>query len=471
MDRGYTGVAVDRDGVMKAPSSRDKVMTMVNPATMNALSRTLLLLRDHVGPSADDASLMRALTGVTIVVAGDRANLRVASAQHALVTAALLSARSGGQLFIDVPDVPLLGLQAPLTGDHLEAALLETLADVLPGGAAAGGHPKAPADLAIVLGESRWRGRARRVLRVNGDAWAGAITDGGTGSRWKEWSSPFGALAAAGLAAGEAFKSAVASLESYATEPRAFRELFAPSTGAEVRLAPAGAMDAVADLGRFDCVSGGAIIHGVMYALSRIRGVEGGARVIEPEATEATNLNRYALLRHSRLRRQKAEDLADLDLGGLCVTPVVARYDGALQAELGPPSNPVLVGVDDIPTRWTAQAAWPCWLGVGATTHYSAMASIHTPGLGCARCLHPTDDPGGGPIPTVAFVSHWAGLWLAAFFTRHRGGAIASPVRQSVFMTSLRAESPAALWWGPVPPRDDCPLSCRSVGEAATAQR
>src|SRR2546427_44705 len=107
---------------------------------------------------------------------------------------------------------------------------------------------------------------------------------------------------------------------------------------------------------------------------------------------------------------------------GGAINTVVARYEMSLHDELGPFAPAVLVGVDDIPSRWEVQAARPLWLGVGATTHYSAMASYHVPGLGCARCLHPKDEPGGGLIPTVSFVSHWAGLWLASLFALERIG-------------------------------------------------
>src|SRR5205823_4892490 len=101
--------------------------------------------------------------------------------------------------------------------------------------------------------------RAARVLRLQADAWSGAIVNGG-GARWRDYASPFGALAAAGLAAGEAFKAAAVRLRDSSVNRRAFDDLFAPTHEAMVRLAPAGTPAPSGELDSFDCVSGGAII-------------------------------------------------------------------------------------------------------------------------------------------------------------------------------------------------------------------
>jgi hypothetical protein len=434
-----------------------------------ALARTILLLRDHVSMEVSDSVIAEALTDIRVTIAADRANANSASAQNAIVTTALLAARSGARISLELPvGLPLLGAQAPLQGERLEPTLLAALADLVPG--VSHGHrghvrgERRGPDVAVLVGDTPWRGRAGRILRLQSDAWAGAIESDGIGVRWSGLDSPFGPLGAAGLGAGEVFKSAVARLRSGCVDQLAFDSTFAPTASAIVRLAPLGSPSPCPDLGTFDLVSGGAIIQSALYVLGRIPGVIGGGRVVEPERGDLTNLNRYALLLRSRTSEFKAHDLARWAasgaLGGLDLTPIVARYDATLAGRLAPHAPAVLVGVDDIPSRWVVQAQRPAWLGIGATTHYSAMASYHTAGLGCARCLHPVDEPGFAAIPTVAFVSHWAGLWLAAMFARARS-AIPFPVQQqSVFMTSVRAESPAGIWYAPVPPRDGCALEC-----------
>jgi len=427
--------------------------------TLEGLARTLLLIRDHVRLDASDVSIAQALLGTRVAVIGDRPNLRVEAAPHALVTTALLVARWGATVHVLVPDLPLIGVHAPLSGGYLEPSLLEVLGDLLPAVHGSAGLPTDGLDVAVLIGDTPWSGRAARVIRLQADAWSGSIVTGG-GERWHDSDSPFGALAAAGLAAGEAFKGAIGSLHDKAINPRAFAELFNPSTAARVRLAPLGTPSPTGDLDRFDCVSGGAIIQAALYALSRIPNASGDVRLIEPEASDFTNLNRYSLLRRSHTNVSKAVDLATMSLAGLRIEPLTERYVAALRERLGSPAPAVLVGVDDIPSRWEVQKARPGWLGVGATTHYSAMASYHVEGLGCARCMHPRDEPGGGPIPTVSFVSHWAGLWLASLLARERIGARPLVGQQCVYFTSLRAESPAALWFGPVSARRDCPFEC-----------
>jgi hypothetical protein len=170
------------------------------------------------------------------------------------------------------------------------------------------------------------------------------------------------------------------------------------------------------------------------------------------------------LLRHSRLKQPKVGDLATVLTGtGLTIDPIPQRFEPGELRSLLPLAASVLVGVDDIPTRWLVQRASPDWLGVGATTHWSAMASFHVAGLGCAECLHSTDDPGNEPIPTVAFVSFWGGLLTASYFLRHRAGEVMPTSEQQVYLTALRPENP---FWSPVPRRPHCP-SCAPLTKRA----
>ncbi len=165
-------------------------------ATLKGLARTLLLLRDHVGPDVPDRSLGEALTRTRIAIVGDRPNLQVESAQHAFVTSALLSARSGASVHLVAPDLPLLGEHPPLRGDRLDAALLDALEDLIPDVHGAATLPSEELDLAIMIGDTPWSGRARRIVRLQANAWSGGIVGGG-GTRWGDHASPFGALASA----------------------------------------------------------------------------------------------------------------------------------------------------------------------------------------------------------------------------------------------------------------------------------
>jgi hypothetical protein len=418
----------------------------------DALDRTLLLMRDEVGPDLPDEVLITALTSTTVVLVADRANLSSHSAQTAFVTAAILLARSAHRVFLAAPDVDAVGTQPPLPRGALIRGLVQVGRDMLPGVEFGVGAPDAPADLAIAFGDTSLAGvAARRRIRVNAEPWAGLIEREDAPRPWGASSWPLGGCAAAGLAAGEAFKVAMSRLLPHALNPAMTAAVFAQTDEVLYRLAPPGTPYAP-ELGEVDFISGGAINSSALYVIARLPSVCLHGRIVEPDSYGASNLNRYPLMLASQAEEEKAISLADTLGGGMALTPVVARY------EFGSPVEPlaptVVVGVDDIPTRWAVQRTNPDWLVVGATTHWSAMASFHRAGLACAQCLHPEDDPGDALIPTQACVSFWAGLHVVAYLVRHAAGAAIPASEQHIYLTPFRPESPYA---GEIPARADCP--------------
>jgi hypothetical protein len=266
---------------------------------------------------------------------------------------------------------------------------------------------------------------------------------------------PLGGMAAGALASTEAFKTAMRKLSAFAKNPSHFFDMFAPADTLEFELAPPNSPQ-TAELGPFDCISAGAIINCSLYAILRILGVHGTARIFDDDFGDVSNLNRNPLLLRSMISRPKASALASMQVSGLRLEPILSKYKGPIADFLPNGFAPwVLVGVDHIPTRWDVQRAMPRWLGVGATSHWSAMASFHVAGLGCAGCLHPTDDRDYAVIPTVAFVSFWAGLHLASLYLRAAAGESISPLTQQIYLTALRPETP---WRTPVQRRGNCPV-------------
>jgi hypothetical protein len=73
--------------------------------------------------------------------------------------------------------------------------------------------------------------------------------------------------------------------------------------------------------------------------------------VIEPDVSAISNLNRYMLLLQSRLAQRLNH--------GLRIEPIDKRYEPDLLKTIAPLAGAVLVGVDDIPTRWAIQRANP----------------------------------------------------------------------------------------------------------------
>jgi hypothetical protein len=419
-----------------------------------ALDRTLRLVETQLRPDAPRADVLQALTTTRVLLRAGHDTMATASGQGALVTAALAMARSGHEVWVDAPDVPMVGVQPPLSGTRLLPALAEVGADLLPTRVIAIGQPPGPLDVAFAFGAAPLPA-AGVAWRLNARAWTARLLPLEAVEPWGTDDWPLGGLGAGYLAAGEAFKAAVRKLAHLAAGPL-FTDLFAPCAGCTIELAPPGATRAAA-LGAFDIVSGGAITNAALFALLRLPGVTGHARILDKDTNGLSNLNRNALLLRSRLEAFKVEDLATY-ANGLVLEPMPVRYGGAWGDPVLRPR--VLVGVDHIPSRWAAQAAGPAWLGVGATEEFSVLRTLHPAGAPCAACLHP-HDPGSSedPIPTCAFVSGWSGLLLATAFAREAAGAVLDAGAQQLFFTALRPES---FDFGAMAGRADprCRLAC-----------
>lgn len=418
-----------------------------------ALNRTILLMQTELQPGADPARLLAALTGVRVAITADPAALATHAGQCAYVTAALTMARSGHEIWLVGQETRLVGAQPPLDDGLLFEQLLAVGHDLLPGRAFHRGPPDGRIHLAVVIGAPDVRFDAAQVAYLDADDWSGSLTE--TPHAWGARDWPVGAMAAGALAACEAFKASMRFVRDLARTPGVFDDMFAPCPAARIELAPADTAQPAA-LGDFDLVSGGAIANAALFVLLRMPDVHGAGRVIDHDRSGLSNLNRNALLRRSALGEFKVDDLARFG-GGLTIRPEAARFEGDMT--LG---QTVLVGVDDIPSRWRAQATGPAWLGVGGTDRFSVQVSEHRPADACAGCLHPAASDNNDPIPTVAFVSFWSGLLLAVRLLRVAGGTPCPSGEQQRLFTTLRPES-----WNytayPVAPNAHCPVGCDSA--------
>ncbi len=406
-----------------------------------ALDRTIRLMRDVVSDRVDDDTLFKSLTNTRVALIADGANIASHSAQTAFVTAAMLMARSGHDVHLLAPDVRLAGPQLPLSNGRMVEALLDAGNRMLPGVGFCADAAAKEYDLALALGDAPIPVAARRAIRLNADPWAGYIKRPNDSAPWNAQWWPLGGMTAAALAATEAFKAAIWKLDASEPFHANLCALLAGIDETSFALAPPDT-PYCREIGDFDCISGGAITNAILYTLSRIPGISGRARVFDAETPDITNLNRYMLLLRSGFELAKVHDLAAVCGATLPVTPVAERYSADLLQTVAPLADAVLVGVDHIPSRWDVQRADPSWLAIGATSHWDSMASFHQPGMPCAQCLHPRYTPSNATIPTVAFVSFWAGLLTAAYFLRYRAGATLLPVDQHVYMTAFRPECP-----------------------------
>ncbi len=415
------------------------------------LSRTRLLLQTDFG-IADPAIIMRALFQPCILLVADQSIISTFAGQVAVSTAAMQCVRSGHSVYIDAPDAPLIGYQPPMSGRSFHEAIDSVADQLIDGVSIKIGKPLIPADIAFVFGGS-FEGRvsARRVISVGCTNWSGSICDTPKKARWTATQWPMGALVAATLVAAEAFKITGRVLLPLSDRAGEFAPSFAPLREAEFRLCREDT-SLCADIGNVDIVSAGAITNAALYALLRVPGIAGSGRAFDRDVSDHSNRNRNALLLGPSVGHAKVNLFASLSRG-FQIDPVQRHFE---DSDLGDLADRVIVGVDDIPTRWLLASAGVGWMGVGATTHFKAMSSVHYPLSGCAACLHPYDEPLDGPIPTVAFSSFLAGLMVVAELLSDVGGSYQFASRQT-FVESLY---PANIHRMKVPAIFDCPAQC-----------
>jgi molybdopterin/thiamine biosynthesis adenylyltransferase len=424
-----------------------------------ALDRTLLLMRTELVDEVTDDELMAALTGTRVMIAADAVAAATHSGQSAIVAAAMNMARSGHEVWLWLEDAALAGPQPPLTGSTLLEGLLDVGEDLLPGWRFRQGAPDGEVDLLVVFGRTDADLPARQKICLNAGPWSARLAPVEEGTGWTAGDWPIGALAAAAVAAAEAFKAAMRKLEHRARSSVTYRMTHAPAERADIELAPEDT-GAVGNLATFDIVSAGAIANALLFTLHRLPGAVGSGRVMDDDESAESNLNRNALLRRSGIGLRKVDDLAGFSKG-IAIEPLGLRY-GRTTEELVPLAANVLLGVDDIPSRWKVQQNVHGWLGIGATDRFSVQVSWHLPGLPCAGCVHPESTPSDGPIPTAAFVSFWSGLLLAVAFLRSLGASPPPASRQQIFFSPLRPESWEFAASG-VSAREDCPV-CSGQG-------
>lgn len=374
----------------------------------HALDRTARLISmDLFAGKVDAEQIIAGLLGTTVRISADAANLSSSNGQTAICTLFGQIAMMGIGIDLDIPEVPLLNPQPPLRDSELRAALLDYANNLIPGMRCGTGLGEP--DLPFVLGDGAAKGID--VLRVTGTDWSCAVGPAGEipACRWDgDW--PIGALLAAVAGAAEALRAALQRIAT-ATGYQLSAE-FNCRPGQPVRLdlsnraVPRGPLD----LGRVDVVSGGAITNATTYALLRVPELSTDLRVVEPETIDLTNLNRYPLTRRSDVDRPKVKVLEGYSGGSITISGKEARFDGSWRVLLGSLAPRVLVGADQIPVRWAVQQTAPAWLQVTGTSHFLAMASSHHPDGPCVGCAHPTDEHGDDPIPTISFVSMWAGI-------------------------------------------------------------
>lgn len=380
-----------------------------------ALARTALLLRLDAFPGLtddDDTAIADALRLVGVQIVADEKNLASPNGQTALVTLVCQCAMLGLRIDLHAPDVPQVSPQPPLRAElPIVAALVAWAEELFPG---ALGTVDSPAITFAVGDAPTGRVEHAAVYVCGGDHRVLLTSDRAEAKCWSG-AEPWAAVAAAAGAAAEAMRAAVPHVAASLGQPMPAEITWRPRAFSTVRLDLPPTRGSSEPLGNVDIISAGAITHAVLYTLLRVPGLAANLRVLDLDDLARSNSNRYSLLSATDLGRPKVEHLADLSTEAIRITAARLRFDEDTIGETEPLAPQVIVGVDDIPTRWLIQRQQPQWLGVGATSHAFVLVSDHVPGRPCAGCVHPRDDENPTEeIPTIGFVSLWAGLLLAS---------------------------------------------------------
>lgn len=426
---------------------------------LECLSRTILLCRDYVPASFSDEEILRCLQSVRVLCVSDLGNLSSHAGQVGIITLVSLLSRMGVQVFLSIPDAALLYLPAPLSGASVVEALVSSSGKLIPGASvirSCGGD----VDLIFALGDSRIGNGQAPAWHLTGSNWVGALALEGETVPQRfigEW--PIGAMVSAALAASEAFKFAMRRMP---IEGPFARDLFDVCRSCSCQFDATAIPKKGVDLGHVDIISAGAISQAALYVLMRLPRVQLSTRIFDEDATEPSNLNRNMLSLMDDVGVKKVTVVERRCNPRLVVQGISERFPGR-SPESQDLAARVVVGVDHIPSRWEVQRRARGWLVVGATSHFNVSSSSHAPNEPCCGCLHPFDEPpaqAATMIPTVSFVSFWAGLLTAVRLIRECLGKRCPPKRQQLWLSPLRMDRPLAAWWMPVPPTKNCPVQC-----------
>ena len=376
-----------------------------------ALDRTALLLRLDAFPGlgADrDAELVDVLRTVGVRVVADRANLACPNGQTALVTLVCQCAMVGLRIDLDVPDARQLVPQPPLDANlPLGSALVAWTDALFPGCLSRVAAPP----LTFAIGDTPTIRAAEPVVHVTGAEDVAALAGDRSGAtRWH------------GVAHG--VRSALARRQ----RPRRC----APRSNARCPARPAAAARHYLEA---------AAVHSATPAAARPQRPPGRAR--QPRQAPARSRTR-PYTRCCGSQTSPPTSGPSISTSSRAATPTATRSHALPTSDSprltsspvrdGTPSGSAAYLAASTRTRSPLSATWrrryssasmtsrpggsssgsPAWVGVGATSHAFVVVSDHLPGHPCAGCVHPLDDDNQlEEIPTIGFVSLWAGLLLA----------------------------------------------------------
>ena len=431
---------------------------------VEGLDRTTRLCRDYVRQEVTSEEICAAFASCGVLCVADERNLSSHAGQTALMTTISLLLRMGVSIGVEIPRVGVLKPQPPFTGEFLRDSVLSASNIFMPGASVQTRDQTAPR-IVIAFGDSDVRMNGVPVWRLGGGDWKGELNCRGHAVPAFSGDWPIGAMVSATLAAGEVFKHVLRGLPF--VDP-AYMQFFEESPWVEWDFGAGPAPKSVISFGEVDVISAGAITQAALYCLLRLPHSRLRGRIFDSDFTDLSNLNRNSLSTSLDVGVAKVLVVSRRCSPAFDLKPVDSRFNGP---EPGTTLAPrVLVGVDDIPSRWTIQRYAPAWVAVSGTSHMNVSSSQHNPNEPCTGCLHPVDDQAtANVIPTVSHVSFWAGLSMAVRLIRETLGSPYPLEKQHLWLTPFRMHERHAAKWYPIPARRDCPVGCPASRGLPTA--
>jgi hypothetical protein len=423
-----------------------------------ALARTTLLLNHELfNGEADEGKIADALFGSTVRLTIDVANLESRAGEAAFVTSFILVARLGIGVEFAAPDAQLIDPVAPLRAQTLLNALLDLGGDLVPGARVR--ITEGNVDEEFVFGDCD--GTGANPVRVGVTDFAVALTRGEPLAS-SNGELPFGGFAAAAAVAAAALEATVPRIETAVGRPaKTPRPSAAPPFTVDLlEIFPQLANGINAQIGDVDVISGGAITHALLYCLLRVPELSANLRVVEEQYAELSNVNRYALLRASDDGKLKTTHLEESAGRRISVSGVPCLFTKETLECLRPLSDRVLVGVDDVEARWWVQEESPGWLCIGATGSHLAQLTTHVPGGPCAGCAHLVP-LAPQTIPTISFVSFWAGLLQTCALL-----CPTPPPSRNIVVYPFALGGPTAIHSHRLAPQLECRIGCKASRRA-----
>lgn len=136
-------------------------------------------------------------------------------------------------------------------------------------------------------------------------------------------------------------------------------------------------------------IGAGAVGTAAIWALARAP-LSGSVHVVDPEAIELSNIQRYVLAERSDEGRVKVELVAAVPTLGMTLVPYVGELESFL-SENGYVWDRFLLGLDSARDRRAAQASLPRWIANAWTQPGDLGVSVHPRYAGegaCVACLY-----------------------------------------------------------------------------------